>query len=151
MLQRPVIDFDAEIERRLGISVAQVFETHGEEFFRKQEADLSRELVEAPPAILSPGGGWVTRPEAVEIIRHRTRLVWLKVSPKAALRRMGARVASRPLLMKGDPRDILGELARLRERYYREADAVVDTELLTAQQVAEHVAQLASRWDAQIG
>lgn len=151
LLQRPVVDFDAEIERRQGARVSEIFARHGEEHFRRLEAELTRELVSAPGSILSPGGGWVTRPEVVDLIRPRTRLVWLKVSPRVAIRRMGARVAARPLLMKGDPRDVLAELGAVRERYYSEADATVDTEVLTVQQVAERVAQLASRWDAQVG
>ncbi len=150
-LGRPVLDFDSEIERRLGKTISEVFATEGEEFFREQEAMITRELLTAPPTILSPGGGWVTRPAVVELIRGITRLVWLQVSPKAAVRRMGTRVASRPLLMKGDPRDVLTALSQDRERFYAESDAAIDTEVLTPQQVTDKVVQLATRWDGQVG
>lgn len=150
-LDRPALDFDAEIERRLGMPVSEIFATKGEGYFRDQEELLTRELISAQATILSPGGGWVTRQAVVALIRPFTKLVWLKVSPKVAARRMGTGVASRPLLMKGDPRDVLADLSRERSPLYGASDAAIDTEVLTPQQVADQVVQLATRWDRQVG
>lgn len=151
LLDRPVIDFDVEIERRTGKTVTRIFAEEGEDGFRELERQVTRSLVDTPPSVLAPGGGWVTRQEVVDLIRAQTMLVWLAVTPGAALRRMGARVASRPLLMKGDPRLVLAALLAERLPYYEAADATVDTEVIGAQQVAERVAALASDWPGRVG
>ena len=150
-LEWPVLDFDEEIERREGRTIARIFEESGEEYFRAREHDMTAELLNARPTILSPGGGWVTRAETVELVRNRTRLVWLRVSPAAAIRRMGGNRSARPLLMKGEPEAILARLGAERERFYAGSDAVVNTEVLTQQQVVLQISQLASFWAGGIG
>jgi shikimate kinase len=150
-LNYPLVDFDRTIERRAECSVAEIFASRGEEGFREMEAELTRELADAPASVLSPGGGWVTRPEVVALIRPRTLLVWLRVSPGTAIQRMGAGVARRPLLMKGDPKDVLTGVLAEREAAYSGADWAVDTEVYKPQEVALQIARLASRWRGRVG
>lgn len=150
-LQWPVLDFDEEIERREGRSIASIFEEKGEEYFRACERDVTAELLSRAPTILSPGGGWITRSDTVDLVRDRVRLVWLRVSPAAAIRRMGGNRSARPLLMKGEPEPILARLEAERERFYAGSDAVVNTKVLTQQQVVLQIAQLASFWGLRIG
>jgi shikimate kinase len=147
----PMLDFDEVIERREGRSVSRIFEESGEDYFRDRERDVTAELRDASPAILSPGGGWITRSETVNLIRDRTRLVWLRVSPGAAIRRMGGNRSARPLLMKGEPEAILARLGADREQFYAGSDAAINTEVLTQQQVVLQIGQLASFWGARIG
>jgi shikimate kinase len=151
LLSRPVLDFDHEIEQREGRSIAEIFAQFGEEYFRSREAALTEEVRHFPPAILSPGGGWMTRASTVALIRPVTRLVWLQVSPRVALARLGGNPTTRPLLMKGNPEDVLSDLTRSRGPLYREADAAIDTEVLTLQEVVRQVAQLASFWTGGVG
>ncbi|MGQ0648602.1 MAG: shikimate kinase [Gemmatimonadaceae bacterium] len=150
-IHRPLVDFDTEIERREGRPIADIFADSGEAHFRTLEAQLTRELVSSPSAVLDPGGGWVTQEKTVALIRPRTKLVWLRVSPGAALRRMGGNRSDRPLLMKGDPEGVLTRLAADRETSYSRADAAIDTELLTLQELVQQIAQLASLWGVPIG
>jgi shikimate kinase len=151
LLHRPVVDFDEQIERRAGATIAQIFEAHGEAHFRDLEREVTQELVTAPASVLAPGGGWSTRSSVVGLIRPRTLLVWLQVSPRAALERMGTLIVSRPLLMKGDSGQILADLLADRQQFYQQADLVVDTELVDAQQVAAEVVRLASDWRGRVG
>jgi shikimate kinase len=72
-----------------------------------------------------------------------SRIIYLRVTPEAALKRLGPLRSMRPLLMRPDP---LGELKRLldaRKAAYESADQVVDTELFALQRVIEMVAELA--------
>ncbi|MCC6319623.1 MAG: shikimate kinase [Gemmatimonadaceae bacterium] len=151
LLARDVIDFDAVIERQEGRSIARIFEESGEDYFRERECEVTAALVGAPPAILSPGGGWVTRSETVDLLRPGIRLVWLRVSPATAVRRMEGNRDARPLLMKGDPEAILTRLGAEREEYYARSAAAIDTEVLTHQEVVRQIARLASFWTAGIG
>jgi shikimate kinase len=143
-LHRPFLDFDREIERRESASIAEVFAVRGEPYFRQQEIGLTLELRQCGNMIVAPGGGWVTNKGVVEIIRPPSRLVYLKVKPETALKRLGAQRAARPLLSRPDP---LGELRRLlveREKLYEQADHVLSAEVLDVKRVVEKLAELAS-------
>lgn len=143
-LTRPFLDFDVEIARRLGTSVASIFATRGEAYFRDQERLLTAEVAEHDPMVLAPGGGWITNPDLVARLGPSARIILLRVSPEVALRRMGASVSERPLLANGDPLSILRSLAMTREQAYARANAVLDTEILAPQQLVEQLALLAS-------
>lgn len=137
------LDFDVEIERREVTSIARLFAERGEAYFRARERDLTAELRARDGMVLAPGGGWVTNPEVVAMLRPPARIVYLRATPESALLRLGDARASRPLLLRPDP---LGELRRLldaRRAAYEIADHVIDTELLPLQGVVEEVARLA--------
>ena len=145
-LGRPFLDFDREIESRAGLSVSQLFERFGEAEFRRRERELTLELAALAGMILAPGGGWVTDPSAVALLRPPGRIIHLSVSPETALRRLseGHEVDRRPLLSAGDPLATMRELFRRRAAAYRSADSVVDTEDKTPQQVIQEIVSLAS-------
>lgn len=150
-LGRPFLDFDAEIERRVGSTVARYFARYGERAFRDQEVALTRELAAAPPMVLAPGGGWVTNPGVMELLRPPGRIVHLLVSPQEALRRISRSRNIRPLLQEADPRAKMEQLWEARRPLYNAADAVVDVERLTSQQVTDSVAQLAHDGTPEVG
>ena len=141
---RRFLDLDQEIERREGRSISQIFGEKGEPYFRKKERELTEELTLVGNLIVAPGGGWAADAEVVAIVRPPSRLVYLRVTPEAALRRLGPMRAMRPLLMRPDP---LGELKRIlqsRRTAYESADHVVSTELYDLKGVIERVVELAS-------
>jgi shikimate kinase len=143
-LGRSFIDLDLEIERREGRQVAELFAEKGEPYFRAKERELTEELAMVGNMIVSPGGGWITNADAVSIVRPPGRLVYLKVRPETALKRLGPGHVARPLLQRPDP---LGELKRLlgaRSAAYESADHIVDTELFALQKVIDKVSELAS-------
>ena len=143
-LGRGFLDFDAEIERRAGRTVAEIFASEGEPAFRALERALTAELASTAPMVLAPGGGWVTNPGVVALLRPPARIIHLAASPETVLRRLGAERATRPLLHVADALDALRALRRAREPLYRAADDVVETDLLDAQQVIEKVVALAT-------
>lgn len=134
-LGRTFLDFDQEIARRQGMSVAEIFAMHGEHRFRELEQSLTRELLEFGNMILAPGGGWIGQPETVALLRPRSTLIYLRLRPHTALRRMGSRHANRPLLQRPDPLAELERLMAARKAAYEAADVVIDVERLTPQQV----------------
>ena len=83
------VDADHEIERRLGTTIEEHFETHGEPAFRALEQEVVCGLLEHPPApVLSLGGGAVTS-EAVQALLERHTVVLLDVDIETAWRRAG--------------------------------------------------------------
>ena len=141
---RTFLDIDQEIERREGRSISQIFGEKGEGYFRKKEREITEELALVGNMVVAPGGGWITDPEVVALVRPPAKLVYLRVTPATALKRLGPMRMMRPLLTRPDP---LGELTRLldaRKAAYETADFVVSTELYDLQRVIEKVSELAS-------
>lgn len=139
ILGRPFLDFDAEIVRREGMTIAEIFAQRGEPSFREMEHALTEELRTVGGMVLSPGGGWVGRAETVALIRPPARMVYLRVRPRTALVRMGRSVGTRPLLGRPNP---LGELERLlgeRRAAYESAEYVVDVERVPIGEVVRRI------------
>jgi shikimate kinase len=142
-LGKTFLDFDHEIERRQGKTIAEIFGEKGEGHFRQLERELTEELRLMGNMILAPGGGWVSNPEVIRLIRPPALLVYLRVRPETALKRLGSERSTRPLLMRPDP---LGELRRLldaRKKAYESADHVIEAELLDPEEVIKRVSSLA--------
>jgi shikimate kinase len=143
-LNRTFLDLDLEIERREGRSVSQIFGEKGEGYFRKKERDVTEELKLVGNMIVAPGGGWITDPENVALVRPPSQLIYLKVTAATALKRLGPMRMMRPLLTRPDPLGELNKLLEARKAAYESADHVVSTELFDLQRVVSKVAELAS-------
>lgn len=141
-LNCPLLDFDEELERRTGLSVPEIFRIHGEAHFRRLELDLTRELAASEGAILAPGGGWVTIPGAMALLRPPARMIYLRVAPEVAILRMGAARSRRPLLDAPQPLEVLRQLAKQREPAYLEADHVISTDHIDVEALAAQIARL---------
>jgi shikimate kinase len=141
---RTFLDIDLEIERREMKSVGQIFGEQGEAYFRKREREITEELTLVGNMIVSPGGGWMTDPEVVSLVHPPSKLVYLRVEPETALKRLGPLRMMRPLLSRPNPLSELKRLLELRQAAYESADHVVSTELFDLQRVIKKVAELAS-------
>ncbi len=143
LLRRRFLDLDRVISQAAGRSVAQIFRLSGEPAFRALEREATVALGTEPASIVAPGGGWMLDPGNVELVKPGAVIVWLQVSPQVAARRMGERIRTRPLLASGNPVATLERLLAERRERYRAADAVIDTEVLDWQGVADAIAALA--------
>lgn len=138
-LGRSFLDFDAEIVRREGMTIAEIFAQRGEPHFRALEHTLTDELSRLGGMVLSPGGGWVGRPDTVALIRPPAQMIYLRVRPRTALSRMGRSVATRPLLGRPNPAGELERLLAERRGAYESADFVVDVEGVGIAEVVRRV------------
>lgn len=136
-LGRTFLDFDLEISRRQGMSIADIFGQRGEQHFRDLEHALTEELRALGNMVLAPGGGWMGRPDTVGLLRPPAQVIYLKVTPATAVRRMGAGVGARPLLRHPNPVAELERLLSTRRASYETADVVVDVERIGAQEVTQ--------------
>ena len=139
----PFLDFDAEIERREGCSVAELFARRGERYFRERERELTVELAGRRGLVLAPGGGWMAQPGLVALLRPPATIIYLAASTAEVARRLGAARTTRPLLAGDDPVRALDRLLAEREPSYRCADVEIDTENIDVQEVIRRVAALA--------
>jgi len=143
-LQWTFVDLDEEIVARAGLSVREIFAAHGEQQFRTLEREVTEQLARsASPMVVAPGGGWITVPGLVALLRPPSRLIWLRISPAVALRRLGPDVASRPLLAGADPFGALTALAAAREAFYLQADHTLSVDSMTLDEVVRAILPLA--------
>jgi shikimate kinase len=133
----PFLDSDEQIEKAANLSVAEIFDTYGEAFFRQKES-LAR-LLEDRPCILSTGGGAYLSAANRQMIAENGLAVWLKADRELLWSRVRHKT-SRPLLRVADPRARLFELLDAREQYYAEAGLVVEADPnYSVQDMAENV------------
>ncbi len=121
------VDADAEIEEAAGCTILEFFERYGEPAFRDGERRVIARLLDAPPQVMATGGGAFINPETRALIQDKAVSVWLRAELDILVKRC-ARRTHRPLLHKGDPREILGDLMAERYPVYEHADIIVDSE-----------------------
>jgi shikimate kinase len=123
-LRLPFLDADMEIETAAGMTIPDIFETHGEPYFRDGEARVIARLLDGGPVVLATGGGAFMREETRNRIRDRAVSIWLKADADIIMRRVKRR-ADRPLLQTADPAATVGRLIEEREPVYQHADLTI--------------------------
>src|SRR5450631_2923287 len=123
-LRLPFVDADAEIEAAAGMSIPDIFETHGEPHFRDGEARVIARLLDSSPAVIATGGGAFMREETRGRIRGKAVSLWLKADADIIMKRVKRR-ADRPLLQTADPAATVGRLIEEREPVYQHADLTI--------------------------
>src|SRR5579871_4555315 len=94
----PFVDADAEIEARAGgMTIAEIFEQHGEPYFRAGEARVIANLLDQGPQVLATGGGAFMNPDTRAAIGQKGVSVWAKAELEVLMKRIKRR-GDRPLL-----------------------------------------------------
>jgi shikimate kinase len=123
-LRLPFVDADSEIEAAAGMSIPDIFETHGEPHFRDGEARVIARLLDGGPAVIATGGGAFMREETRSRIGRKAVSIWLKADADVIMKRVKRR-ADRPLLQTADPAATVGRLIEEREPVYQHADLTI--------------------------
>ncbi len=93
-------DLDEEIEAQQGASIAQIFDTRGEQEFRRIESEAIRAKVRAVergrPTVIALGGGAFVHPENIDLLEDHGITIWLDC-PLETVRRRVAQASHRPL------------------------------------------------------
>jgi shikimate kinase len=124
-LRLPFLDADIEIEAaHAGMTIPEIFATHGEPYFRDGEARVIARLLDSGPAVIATGGGAFMREETRNRIRDKAVSLWLKADIDVIMKRVRRR-ADRPLLQTPDPEATVSRLLEAREPVYRSADLTI--------------------------
>ena len=132
------VDVDAEIERRTGKEIAEIFADDGEADFRALEAEVTAECL-ARPGVVSLGGGAPLTPSVQEALAGHD-VVWLRVSITQAARRVGLNDV-RPLLVGNLRAQLISLLQQRTPTYEALATLTVDTDRATAHQCATRIVE----------
>ena len=127
LLGRDFIDADEAIEEAAQMSIAEIFDQHGEAYFRDGERRVIGRLLEESHGVIATGGGAFMNDETRALILERAIAVWIDADIGTLVERT-SRKNNRPLLRNGDPHDILSRLYREREPFYSQAQIRVTSE-----------------------
>jgi shikimate kinase len=139
------LDLDSEIQRLAGRSIAELFQQDGETAFRAMEARLTAGLSSLTHTVLSTGGGWAAQPGLIEGLPPQSAVVWLRVPPEEAVRRIRDSPGLRPLLAGPDPLRDLIALAEQRTHRYALADCTIDVDARSPDAIAEEISEWLER------
>jgi shikimate kinase len=124
-LRLPFLDADIEIEAaHAGVTIPEIFATHGEPYFRDGEARVIARLLDNGPAVIATGGGAFMREETRNRIAEKAVSIWLKADADVIMKRIKRR-ADRPLLQTEDPAATVSRLLEQREPVYQSADLTI--------------------------
>jgi XRE family aerobic/anaerobic benzoate catabolism transcriptional regulator len=130
-LELPFFELDALIEEAAGLSLRDVFTVHGEDWYRRLEADvLRRWLAEHERGVLATGGGIVGNTEAFRLLCERTTTVWLRARPEDHWNRVVRQGDLRPMAGRPAAQDELRRILTSREALYGRARFQIDTSSL---------------------
>ncbi|MFW2437439.1 MAG: shikimate kinase [Parvibaculales bacterium] len=125
-LSLPFRDADDEIEKAAGMSIADIFDKHGEAAFRDGEQRVIARLLQDGPQVLALGGGAFVNPDTRALIEQSAVSLWLDVDLDELVQRVNRNPGKRPLLVGTDVRAKLTELNALRRPIYELADLRVN-------------------------
>jgi len=134
------VDLDHEIEVREGMSVPEIFSSHGEDYFRRLEAALLHNWATSDKNfVMSTGGGTPCFFEGINVINQHGISVFLDESVEIIVSRL-VNNTHRPLLLSDNAEDMRIKLENLRAArlsYYEQATITVHSPTLA--KVAENL------------
>jgi shikimate kinase len=137
-LGRPFIDTDQLIEEAAGKPISQIFEDHGETYFRDLECRVIADLEPQSPAVISTGGGTFANDANRRRLEELGVTVCLMTKLETILERV-QRNDRRPLAQGPEGRKRLERLLKERMPSYRKADVLIETDSLSIDQSMQRV------------
>ena len=125
-LQLPFADADIEIETAAGQTIPEIFEAHGEQYFRDGERRVIGRLLHDGTRVLATGGGAYMNEATRKTIAENGISMWLKADFSVLMKRVRKR-SNRPLLKNADPEAVMRNLIAERYPVYQNADIVVES------------------------
>jgi shikimate kinase len=143
-LNRPVIDIDEEVEKRLNRSAFDIFRLFGEQKFREEESKLALELAAEKRLIIAAGGGTILDEENLTALDETGTVVCLRATPETIERRLRSQKI-RPLIGGGSAEERLYKIRKLkqkREQHYESIPVQIHTDDKTPEDVAEEILKI---------
>lgn len=139
VLAMDVVEMDQCIVERQGMSISDIFETYGEEYFRELETNLLIEMQSRSNVVVSCGGGVPMRERNVVEMKKNGRVVLLTAKPETILERVKDN-HDRPLLENNKNVSFIADLLeKRRAKYEAAADIVVETDGKSELEICEEL------------
>ncbi|BEU88467.1 shikimate kinase [Selenomonas sp. TAMA-11512] len=135
------VDLDIEIEKEAGLRIPEIFEKHGEPYFRSLEKKMTRRMSERANLIVATGGGTIKDAENRTVLRASGTVIALMADADTVLERTLTKGA-RPVLDaadEGNRKKAIEDLIAERKAFYEDADFTIDTANRTPLQVVDEI------------
>ena len=140
----PFFELDHLIEEAAGLTLGEIFELHGEAYYRRLEREtLAHHLARFPSGVLATGGSLVTDRESFRLLKRRAMTIWLKARPEDHWSRVMAQGDSRPMAEHPHAMQELRALLAAREKQYAEAEQTIDTSSMSVAEAVERLTTVA--------
>ncbi len=134
-----VVEMDRIIAQRQGMSISDIFENYGEQYFRDLETNLLIEMQSKSNVVVSCGGGTPMRENNVAEMKKNGRVVLLTAKPETILDRVKDS-HDRPLIENNKTVPFIADLMeKRREKYEAAADIIIETDGKNKEQICEEI------------
>ena len=131
------IDVDKEIERELGLSISKIFETKGEDYFRKFEEKTTLKILKNNSVVVSLGGGaFINKVIRKEILKNHVSF-WLNWNNETLLNRI-KNSKKRPLAINSTENELI-DLIKKRSNIYSKALYEIKCDKLSKNEIVKQV------------
>ena len=144
------IDTDTCITSEMKLSIKEIFNTMGEQFFRQKEIELLKNIDRSKKIVISTGGGLPEISNAFKLMKKNGFIIWINSSPKEIERRIvSSNRGHRPLLFNNDL-DLIENLEeQLKKRYdvYSKADLIIKNDNINEIECSELILKKLSDYE----
>ena len=139
-LELNFIDIDSEIENELGISIKKIFDTKGEDYFRKFEEKITLKKLKLNPVVISLGGGaFMNKNIKKEVLKNHLSF-WLNWNYKTLLSRIKYS-KKRPLAINAKDDELI-RLIKKRSDIYSKALYEIKCDNLSKNEIVKKIVDI---------
>jgi shikimate kinase len=139
-LELKFIDVDKEIEKELGMSIKKIFETKGEDYFRKFEEKTTLKKLKLNSVVISLGGGAFTNKNIRKEVLKNHLSFWLNWSDEILLNRI-KNSKKRPLAFNSTDNELI-DLIKKRSNIYSKALYEIKCDKLSKKEVVKKTLEI---------
>lgn len=124
----PFIDTDSLIEATSGMSIAEIFSSHGASYFRALEHICIQEHLPRSGSIIACGGGLPVATGMLTLLKSKGAVIALTASVEVLWTRLKDTGSIRPLLQTSNPYETLKTIYMDRVAIYNQVDICISTD-----------------------
>ncbi|WZL73137.1 chorismate mutase [Clostridiaceae bacterium 35-E11] len=134
-----LLDTDQLIEKKINMTIKDIFEKHGEGYFRQVERNMIKALGQEEHKIIACGGGVVLNKENIRDLKNKGKIILLEASAETIYHRL-QEDTTRPLLEGHMTKSHITSMLQDRNLYYQEAaDIVIHTDGKDTKEIGEEI------------
>ncbi|MDC0850762.1 shikimate kinase [Candidatus Pelagibacter sp.] len=139
-LRLDFIDVDKEIEKELGMSISKIFETKGENYFRKFEEKITLKILKINSTVISLGGGaFINKVIRKEVLKNHISF-WLNWDNEILVNRI-KNSKKRPLALNSTENELI-DLIKKRSNIYSKALYKIKCEKLSKNEIVKKILKM---------
>ena len=134
------VDVDKEIEKELGLSISKIFETKGEDYFRKFEEKITLKILKIHSTVVSLGGGaFLNKVIRKEVLKNHISF-WLNWNDEILINRI-KNSKKRPIAFKSTDNELI-DLIKKRSNIYSKALHEIKCDNLTKSEIVNKIVEI---------